>query len=179
MSEQNLTIIAIILSGLALAASITAIILSSKLRKWRAMFNPESQPDNLEEVITSITDKLQHLHSSHTGLEKIVEQNGQILETAFRYSSVVRFNSGSNDGGNLSFALALLDGHQTGLIVTSMHGREHNRIYCKAIKEGQPIQPLNDEEQQALIEALTGKTKLKQTKPQTKTKTVKQSVTEE
>jgi hypothetical protein len=132
------------------------------------MFSPESQPDNLEEVITSITDKLQHLHTSHSSLEKIVEQNGQTLETAFRYSSVVRFNSGSNDGGNLSFALALLDGQQTGLIMTSLHGREHNRIYCKAVKEGQPVQPLNDEEQQALIEALTGKIKPQQTKPQTK-----------
>ena len=40
-----------------------------------------------------------------------------------------------------------------------MHGRDHNRIYCKAVTEGQPQQALNDEEQQALIEALTGKTK--------------------
>ncbi len=163
MSEQNFPIIAVVLSGLALTASIAAIFMSSKLRKWRAMFSPESQPDNLEEVITSITDKLHKLNSSHVNLEKIVEQNGQTLETAFRYSSVVRFNSGSNDGGNLSFALALLDGQQTGLIMTSMHGRDHNRIYCKAVKGGQPVQPLNDEEQQALIEALTGKIK-----PQTK-----------
>lgn len=160
MSEQNISIIALIASVLALAACIAAIIMSSKLRKWRAMFSPEAQPDNLEEVITSITEKIHKLHISHGSLEKIVEQNGQTLETAFRYSSVVRFNSGSNDGGNLSFVLALLDGQQTGLIMTSMHGRDHNRIYCKAVKGGQPQQPLNEEEQQALIEALTGKAKL-------------------
>lgn len=157
MSEQNITIFALILSTLALGVSITALVMSSKLRKWRAIFSPEAQPDNLEEVITSITNKVQSLHTSQGGLEKIVEQNAQILETAFRYSSVVRFNSGSNDGGNLSFVLALLDGQQTGLIMTSLHGREHNRIYCKAITNGQPQQALNDEEQQALIEALTGK----------------------
>ncbi len=159
MQPQNFAIIALIISGITLALSITALVMSLKLRKWRAIFQPEAQPDNLEEVITSITEKLKKLHTDQTSLENIVTQNGEILQTAFRYSSVVRFNSGSNDGGNLSFGLALLDGQQTGLIMTSMHGRDHNRIYCKAVTEGQPQQPLNDEEQQALIEALTGKTK--------------------
>ncbi len=159
MQPQNFAIIALIISGITLALSITALVMSLKLRKWRAIFQPEAQPDNLEEVITSITEKLKKLHTDQTSLENIVTQNGEILQTAFRYSSVVRFNSGSNDGGNLSFVLALLDGQQTGLIMTSMHGRDHNRIYCKAVTEGQPQQPLNDEEQQALIEALTGKTK--------------------
>lgn len=159
MQPQNFAIIALIISGITLVLSITALVMSLKLRKWRAIFQPEAQPDNLEEVITSITEKLKKLHTDQTSLENIVTQNGEILQTAFRYSSVVRFNSGSNDGGNLSFVLALLDGQQTGLIMTSMHGRDHNRIYCKAVTEGQPQQPLNDEEQQALIEALTGKTK--------------------
>ncbi len=157
MSSQNLSFITLGFSIISLILGVTAIIMSSKIRKWRSLFQPDAQPDNLEEVLTSITDKLQKLNANQSSLEKTVEQNGQILETAFRYSSVVRFNSGSNDGGNLSFALALLDGNQTGLIVTSMHGREHNRIYCKAITNGQPVQPLNEEEQQALIEALTGK----------------------
>lgn len=159
MQPQNFAIIAVIISGITLALSITALIMSLKLRKWRAIFQPEAQPDNLEEVITSITEKLKKLHTDQASLENTVTQNGEILQTAFRYSSVIRFNSGSNDGGNLSFVLALLDGQQTGLIMTSMHGRDHNRIYCKAVTEGQPQQPLNDEEQQALIEALTGKTK--------------------
>lgn len=156
MSEQNLAIIALIASIVALIAGIAGVMAGFKVRKWRAMFDSDSQPDNLEEVLTSITEKLQMLNSNQTSLEKIVRQNGETLQTAFQYSSVVRFNSGSNDGGNLSFALAILDGQQTGLVITSLHGREHNRIYCKAITQGQPMQPLNEEEQQALIQAVTG-----------------------
>lgn len=159
MSEQNLVIIALLLSVVALISGIIGAIAGLKVRRWRAMFDAEAQPDNLEEVLTSMTEKLQMLNSNQVSLEKIVRQNGEVLQTAFQYSSVVRFNSGSNDGGNLSFALALLDGRQTGLVITSLHGREHNRIYCKAISSGQPQQPLNDEEQQALIEAVTGPSK--------------------
>ncbi len=156
MSEQNLAIIALIASIIALISGVVGVIAGLKVKKWRSIFGAENQPDNLEEVLTSITQKLQQMNSHQTSLEQLVRQNGATLETAFQYSSVIRFNSGSNDGGNLSFALALLDGKQTGLIITSLHGREHNRIYCKAITNGQPQQQLNEEEQQALIEAVTG-----------------------
>lgn len=166
MNSQNLEIVSLVVGVIALGVSIVALVFSLKLKRWRKMFDPEHQPDNLEEVITSITDKLKKLNSDHTALAETVSQIETTLQTAFQYSSVIRFDSGSSDGGNLSFAAALLDGHQTGMIITSLHGREHNRIYCKAIKQGESLQPLNDEEQEALIQALTGK-------PKAKTKAVK------
>ncbi len=161
MNEQNLQIVTIIISASALIVSVTALLFSMKLKKWRKLFDSENQPDNLEEVITSITTLLKKHGQDHTKLAAVVESIEQTLQTTFQYSSVVRFDSLSNDGGNLSFTVALLNGQQTGMIITSLHGRENNRIYCKAIKEGQSVQPLNEEEQQALIEALTGTQKPK------------------
>lgn len=161
MNEQNLQIVTIVISALALTISVTALLFSMKLKKWRRLFDSENQPDNLEEIITSITTLLKKQGQDHVKLSSVVENIEQTLQTTFQYSSVVRFDSLSNDGGNLSFTVALLNGQQTGMIITSLHGRENNRIYCKAIKEGQSIQPLNEEEQQALIEALTGTQKPK------------------
>lgn len=161
MNEQNLQIVTIIISALALIISVNALLFSMKLKKWRRLFDSENQPDNLEEIITSISALLKKQGQDHVKLSSVVENIEQTLQTTFQYSSVVRFDSLSNDGGNLSFTVALLNGQQTGMIITSLHGRENNRIYCKAIKEGQSIQPLNEEEQQALIEALTGTQKPK------------------
>ncbi len=166
MNSGSLEIVSLIVSVVALIAAAVAIMFGMKLARWRKIFDPQHQPDNLEEVITSITGMLKKLNSDHASLSETVSQIELTLQTAYRYSSVVRFDSGSSDGGNLSFAAALLDGHQTGMIITSLHGREHNRIYCKSIKNGQSLQPLNEEEQQALIEALTGP-------PKPKTKAVK------
>lgn len=160
MNSGNFEIIAVVLSGLGLIFSITALLFSTKLRRWRKTFDPENQPDNLEEVLSSITEMVKKLKGDQTALTNTVSQIEETLQTAFQYSSVVRFDSGSSDGGNLSFALALLNGQQTGIIVTSLHGRQHNRIYCKAIQNGQSLHALNEEEQQALIEALTDKSKL-------------------
>lgn len=145
----------LIISSVALISSLIALYYSSKLRKLRQIFSPDRQTDNLEEVITSITDKLKEFKSDHQSLAEKVEDQRLILETTFQYSSVVRFDSGGTDGGNLSFVFALLDGHQSGMIVTSLHGRERNRIYCKAVVEGVSQTQLSDEEQEALIQALT------------------------
>jgi hypothetical protein len=65
----------------------------------------------------------------------------------------VRFNPFNDGGGNFSFSLALLDSHNTGIIITSMYGREQNRIYTKKIEDGKSDSPLNEEEKQAVEKA--------------------------
>ncbi len=168
MNSLNFSIAASVLALLALTASIVAVILTGKLRKLRKIFDAEHQPDNLEEVISSITDALKKIKTDHNQLAGRVDNQGQILETAFQYSNVVRFDSGGSDGGNLSFAMALLDGKQCGLIITSLHGREHNRIYCKAIIDGSSPNQLSEEEQEALIGALTRNSDAKNSKSKVK-----------
>ena len=63
---------------------------------------------------------------------------------------LIRFNPFNDGGGNFSFALALLDAHNTGVIITSMYGREQNRVYTKKIVEGECENQLTDEEIQAI-----------------------------
>lgn len=155
MNGLALEIISLTVALLALILGIISIIQSNKVRRFRQLFREEEQPDNLEEIISSIAEMLKKLRSDHANLATIVERQGTTLQTAFQFSSVIRFDSGSSDGGNLSFAVALLDGNQNGFIITSLHGREHNRIYCKPIKQGVSTSQLSEEEQEALIEALT------------------------
>lgn len=65
---------------------------------------------------------------------------------------VVRFNPFSNTGGDQSFALAFLDGQDSGIVVLSLHGREGTRIYVKPIKVGKSLYELSKEEKQAIEE---------------------------
>lgn len=165
MNNLNLELISLVVSLLALIVAVVALIFSGQLRKLRQMFGTAEQPDNLEEVLTSMADSLKKLRSDHSELSGLVNQQGQTLTTAFQYSSVMRFDSGSSDGGNLSFTIALLDGQQTGFIITSLHGRDHNRIYCKTIESGASQTQLSEEEQTVLIDALTQSTKNQTEKP--------------
>jgi hypothetical protein len=54
-------------------------------------------------------------------------------------------------GGDQSFAIALLDGDDNGLTLSSLYTREGTRIYSKSIVAGKSEKyPLTEEEKQAI-----------------------------
>ncbi len=67
--------------------------------------------------------------------------------------SVVRFNPFGDTGGDQSFTLAVLDAHDSGYVLTSIHGREGTRVYVKPIDYGQSKYQLSNEEKQAFTQA--------------------------
>ena len=66
---------------------------------------------------------------------------------------LVRFNPFQETGGDHSFSIALLDGKDTGVILTGLHTRERTRVYAKAIKKGKSEHELSVEEKKAFTKA--------------------------
>lgn len=89
---------------------------------------------------------LKKLESSTLTLDK----QGQFH---FQKMGILRFNPFSETGGEQSFALALLDRNESGVVLLSLHSREGTRIYAKPIKNGKSRYNLSKEELQALEEA--------------------------
>ena len=50
---------------------------------------------------------------------------------------MARFDAFDDVGGEQSFALALLDANNTGVVVTSLYGRQDCRVYIKGINKGE------------------------------------------
>jgi hypothetical protein len=80
----------------------------------------------------------------------------QGLRTALRFQGLVRYDAYSDMGGRQSWSLALLDGTGTGAVVTSLHARDHARVYLKELVEGEATQRLSPEEEEAVAIALGG-----------------------
>ena len=57
-------------------------------------------------------------------------------------------------GGNLSFAIALLDYTNSGFVLNSVHSREGCYMYLKRVDRGQTEVLLGSEEREALEQAL-------------------------
>lgn len=57
-------------------------------------------------------------------------------------------------GGKLSFAIALLDGKDSGFILNSMHSRDGCYNYVKEIVNGQSYIELSEEEAESLEKAM-------------------------
>ena len=67
---------------------------------------------------------------------------------------LVRFNPFKDTGGDQSFILSLIDGNNTGVIISGLYARSGTRWYAKKIMKGKSFEhELSDEEKMALKEA--------------------------
>lgn len=76
---------------------------------------------------------------------------------AISKQALIRFNPFGDTGGDQSFVLALLDNHNNGVIISSVHARTGTRVYAKEIANGLSKYNLSDEETVALQKALNSK----------------------
>ena len=112
---------------------------------WRAGFASRlgSHLERVKEVVSEVGA----VAARTAALER--DQQGSIGRVG-----LVRFNPFEETGGNQSFALAMLDGHGDGFVVSSLHARAGTRVYAKAIARGTAESALSDEESEALRLAL-------------------------
>lgn len=108
--------------------------------------------DLLEECLRNLDDQRKHIQASEARLQKIEHKLRAAVDTA----KLVRFNAFDDVGGELSFALALLNQQGDGVILSSIHSREESRVYAKPVVGGQSKYPLSKEEQEVLQQGLTG-----------------------
>jgi hypothetical protein len=92
---------------------------------------------------------------------KALNEKLDILEddskTHIQKVGLIRFNPFKELGGDHSFSLAILDAHDSGIIITGLHTRDRTRVYLKDIKKGKSEFELSDEERKALASAQKSK----------------------
>jgi hypothetical protein len=67
---------------------------------------------------------------------------------------LLRFNPFKDTGGDQSFILSLLDGQDTGVVISGLYSRAGTRWYAKKVAKGQGIEHvLSEEEKSAIKEA--------------------------
>lgn len=112
---------------------------------------------NLKAVLEKILDNEGEIKKRVDLLEKETAKLDDEGKIHVQKVGLVRFNPFKEIGGDHSFSLALLDGKDTGVIVTGLHTRERTRVYMKAVKGGKCEHELSDEEKKALVKAQKGK----------------------
>jgi len=107
----------------------------------------------LEEVLFEEIKHLKKAEQNIKELDKLLKNLKKMAGQSIQKIGLVRFNPFKDTGGNQSFAIALLDAHKNGLVISSLYSREGTRIYGKPIESGQSKYPLSKEELEALKKA--------------------------
>lgn len=137
---NNLIVILVILNIIGLG------IISFWVWRNQQFFNklfPEYKGDlkeKLAEVINELTDLRILKEINKNNIQKIV---------------LKRYNPYQDTGGNQSFSVALLDGNNDGVVLTSLHSRAGTRIFGKSVKTGKEDQTeFSQEEKEVIAKAL-------------------------
>lgn len=106
----------------------------------------EKEPENLEEILERFKDLKENFERISAELENLKKENKFNIQKI----GIIRFNPFREVGGNQSFSIVLLDGNDSGAVITSLYTREENRVYGKPIKNGQSEYLLSEEEKKAI-----------------------------
>ena len=113
------------------------------------MFNflkKKKEPENLKEILSQFQELKENFEKISKELENLKKENKFNIQKF----GIVRFNPFKEIGGNQSFSIALLDGQDDGIVITSLYTKEGNRIFGKPIKGGKSEYLLSEEEKTAI-----------------------------
>ncbi len=151
--SENQDLILLVLMAFTLFLIVWNIYLQSELAKLRKnakiMFSGKKVTD-LEEVILGQLEKSKELEKAIISLKDEDQRILDALSYAVQKVGMVRFNPFGEVGSNQSFAFALLDNYNSGVIILSLYSRDGVRVYGKPVKEGKTEYQLSKEEEEAL-----------------------------
>ncbi len=103
---------------------------------------------------TSFETLAQYVEDFGTRLDQRMDHAERRLDGAITHRALVRYDAYGEMSGRQSTSIALLDAQRSGVVLSSIHHREHARLYAKQITNGQPEMELSPEEGEAVRLAL-------------------------
>jgi hypothetical protein len=110
--------------------------------------------ESLEMIIAELIEEVKELRSQDRSNKDIMKTLTRGVRSSYQKFGMVKYNAFKGMGGNLSFAIALLDMNNTGFILNSVHSREGCYLYIKVVEKGETDIVLGSEEKEALEQAL-------------------------
>jgi Protein of unknown function (DUF4446) len=153
-------IVAICAGVVAVAAFATSVVLTVRLSRLRAdqrVLLGDRQQDLVAHA-AALRSEFEALHSYVEDVARRLDGRmgtaEQRLTGAISHSSLVRYDAYGEMSGRQSTSIALLDSTSSGVVLSSIHHREHARLYAKQVHGGRGDLELSPEESEAIKLAL-------------------------
>ena len=139
---------------LALIIFISINIKLAKLNKRYSKMMKGMEGVNIEQLLlTHIAEVRQTIHKVDS-LAHDCQQLGNISKECIQKVGIIRFNAFEDMGSDLSFAIALLNYQNNGVVISSIYSRNECHTYAKPIISGNSSYFLTEEEKQALAQVI-------------------------
>lgn len=109
---------------------------------------------SLASIMTGLLEDIQIAKKDIVTLSRKCDTISEEGKLHIQKVGLLRFNPFKDTGGDQSFILALVDGHDSGVVISGLYSRSGTRWYAKQVIKGKGVEhELSEEEQKAVKEA--------------------------
>jgi hypothetical protein len=148
-SDRTLTLLSLIALGLAVLAVLYSIVGAGS----RGRREPAETLVG-DEAVGVLLSRIERLEKAARTLHATDKRQQVQIEGSVRRVALLRYDAFEDVGGQLSFSCAMLDDHGTGVVVTSINGRQETRVYAKPVTHRTSTYNLSLEEEEAIRRAM-------------------------
>lgn len=145
-----------VLSIISISMAAVAIGRENKLRARMARLMRGDDGKSVEHLLADGLDDIQEIRemqqANRNSLNDLYAQQNKCLQKV----GFVQYNAYEENGGNLSFAVTLLDKNDNGFILNIMHATSGSFTFAREVKNGTCKGDISEEEQISLERALNG-----------------------
>ena len=151
LSTDRYLIISFIINIIILILLLVNIILRiNDKRKYLEFMKKIGNGSNVDEMLKDYLEEVKKIKKDNSEIIAYYTQLDKDISSCIQKVGLVRYNAFRDVGSDLSFAVALLDREDNGIVLNGLYGSESSNIYAKPIKNGMSNYQLSDEEAYAL-----------------------------
>lgn len=116
-----------IITILLLIMTIICVVQTNRLYRKYDRFMRGKDAESLEDIIVNEIQEIEELKAQDRINKDMLKTLTRSVKSSFQKFGMVKYNAFKGMGGNLSFAIAILDMNNTGFILNSVHKNEKKR----------------------------------------------------
>ena len=106
--------------------------------------------NDLDSLLKDYIKDLNQVKQDNKEIREYFTKLDNDVNSCIQKIGLVRYNAFRDVGSDLSFAIALLDNNDNGVVLNGLYGSESSNIYAKPIKNGGSTYQLSEEEKYAI-----------------------------
>ncbi len=157
VKTDNFLIIMAVLVILLIVGFIVMITKLSALNKKYGNFMKKlGDGKNIEEDLENYMYRVERVEKQNVEIKNLIEITNKNMANCVQKIGIVRYNAFKDTGSDLSFALAMLDENNSGIVLNGIYSREMSNIYAKPVENGKSKYTISEEEMEAIQKAVEG-----------------------
>lgn len=119
-------------------------------KNYKTFMKKIGNGNNIDEMLKNYINKVDEVSDKNEEIVNYCKTIDNRISLCIKKVGMVRYSAFKDTGSDLSFALALLNDNNDGVILNGIYSREMSNIYAKQVIDGKCSNKLSEEERQAL-----------------------------